>query len=198
MIFVLFVLIFFAFLVLGSIAFLVCALIPPTRQYALSAGLWFVVSGICSVALLLLAGLGFVTGALAIKAGNMQWTEAPKFLSAIGWSYLGVGALITILVATCAAWLHQKLVHRFTFALFRLYAAVISAGIGSVFGWLLSWCIAAKAVTHLGIAFSVFAMLILIVGFGMAAYKCARWLRGKAPSRFTWISPEEFAGSNRP
>jgi hypothetical protein len=40
-------------------------------------------------------------------------------------------------------------------------------------------------------------MLILILGFGIAAYKGARGLRGEAPTNFTWITPEEFAGSDR-
>jgi hypothetical protein len=37
-------------------------------------------------------------------------------------------------------------------------------------------------------------MLLFITGFGAAAYKNAGGLRGKAPTGFTWISPEEFAG----
>jgi hypothetical protein len=39
-------------------------------------------------------------------------------------------------------------------------------------------------------------MLGLVVAFATAAYKGARHLRGKAPTSFTWISPEEFAGTD--
>ena len=144
MLFVLLALIVFVFLVIGSIAFLVCVLLPPTRRFALSAALWFAVWGPCSVGLMVLAGLGLAGGALAMKAANMHWTDAPRMLGALGWSYMIVGTLITIGVATGAAWLHQWLIHRFTFALFRIYVTAISAGIGSVFGWWLGWWIMAQ------------------------------------------------------
>jgi hypothetical protein len=196
MILVLFAVVVFAFLVLGSVAFLVCVLLPPTRRYALSVALWFAIWGPCSVVLIVLAGFGLVAGSLLIKAGNMQWTDAPKVLAAFGWGYVVVGALITTVVATCIAWLHQFLVHRFTLALFRLYASTVSAGIGSVLGWSLAWWVAMKGITHLGLWWWVLAMLILTVAFGVAAYKGARGLRGKAPTRFTWISPEEFEGTD--
>ncbi len=198
MLLVLIALFVFAFLVMGSSAFLVCVLLPPARQYALSAALWFAVWGPCSAGLLVLAGLGFAGGALAMKAGNMQWSETPRLLGALGWSYVIIGVLVTIGVATCAAWLHQWLIHRFTFALFRLYATFVSAGIGSVFGWSLGWWMMAKRVGHPGVWWWALAMLLLIVGFGAGAYKSARSLRGKAPVGFTWISAEEFAGSENP
>jgi hypothetical protein len=127
----------------------------------------------------------------------MQWTDAPKLLAAFGWSYVVIGALSTTVVATCVAWLHQKLMHRLTFALFRLYAMAVSAGIGSVLGWFLGWWMMAKGTGHIALWWWIPTMLILTAGFGLAAYKGARGLRGKAPTRFTWISPEEFAGSGR-
>jgi hypothetical protein len=198
MLLVLFTLIVFACLVLGSIAFLVCVLLPPARRFALSTALWFAVWGPCSVLFMVIAGLGIVVGALVMKHGNIQWTDAPKLLAAFGWSYVIIGALITTGVASCAAWLHQLLIHRFTFALFRLYAAAISAGIGSVLGWFLGWWMLAKGIAHFGLWWWALAMLIFTTGFGAAAYKSARALRGKAPTRFTWISPEEFAGSDKP
>lgn len=194
MLFIVFALIIFAFLLVGSIAFLVCVLLPPTRRYALSAALWFAVWGPCSVGMMMLAGLGVAGGALAMKAGNMHWTDTPRLLGALGWSYLIVGVLVTIGVATCVAYLHQWLIHRFTFALFRLYVTAVSAGIGSVFGWSLGWWMMAKGVSHLGVWWWALAMLFLITGFGLATYKNARGLRGRAPAGFTWISPEEFAG----
>jgi hypothetical protein len=196
MILVLFAVVVFAFLIIGSVAFLACVLLPPTRRYALSTALWFAVWGPCSVALIVLAVLGLASGSLLMKAGNMQWTEAPKLLAALGWGYVIVGALITTVAATCAAWLHQVLMHRLTFALFRLYAMAVSAGIGSVLGWFLGWWMMAKGTGYIGLWWWIPAMLILTAGSGTAAYKGARALRGKAPTRFTWISPEEFVGSD--
>jgi hypothetical protein len=197
MILVVFALLIFAFLLLGSIVFLVCALIPSTRRYALSAALWCAVWGPCSVGLIAVAGFGIAAGALMMKASSSHWTDAPKLIAALGWSYIIIGALITICVATGAAWLHQMLIHRFTFLLFRIYAAAVSAGIGSVFGWALGWWIAARESQQHWVV-SLFILFLLIAGFGTAAYKGARGLRGKAPTRFTWITPGEFAGSNDP
>jgi hypothetical protein len=106
-----------------------------------------------------------------------------------------VGVLVTIAVATGLACIHQAVVSRLTFALFRLYAATVSAGIGSVFGWCFGWWMMAKSITgHVSLLLWGIAMLALLAGFGVAAYKGARGLRGKAPERFTWISPDEFAG----
>lgn len=189
----------FAFLVLGSIAFVVCILVPPTRRYALSTALWFATWGPCFAGLSVLALLGIAGGSYAIKAGFMsiQWPPVPGFMTALRWGYLSAGGLFTAAVATGAAWLHQKLLHRFTFALFRVYAAAVSAGIGSVFGWCLGWWIETKEI-QLGLWLWVVAMLTLIFGFGAAAYKGARGLRGNAPTRFTWITPDEFAGSDGP
>ena len=193
MILALFAFTIFAFLALGSGAFLACVLLPPTRRYALSAALWFAVWGPCSVVFMVVAGMGLVTGALVMKQGNMHWPDAPKLLAAIGWGYTVIGALITTAVSTCAARLHQFLIHRLTFALFRLYATAISAGIGSVFGWLLSWWMMARGIDHLGFWW-ILSMLILTAGFGAVGYKIARKLRGDAPIKLTWITPEEFAG----
>lgn len=198
MIFILFAGIIFAFLLLGAIVFLACILLPPTRRYALSVAFWVALWGPCSVLLIVLAGVGLLSGSVLMNAGNLQWPNAPKLLAAVGWSYLIVGATITIVVATCAAWLHQFLIHRFTFALFRIYVTAISAGIGSVFGWALGWWIAAKEHTYLGLWWWPLVTLVLTAGFGTAAYKAARALRGKAPTRFTWITPEEFEGSEEP
>ncbi len=194
----LFAIIVFAFLLLGSLAFLVSVLVPQTRQFALSAALWCALWGPCSVALMVLAGLGLVTAAFIGRVGDVQSFHAPRLVAAFGWGYLIFGVLITIAVATGGAWLHQVLVRRFTFAIFRLYVTVVSAGIGSVFGWCLGWWLLSKEVTRHVFPWWTSGMLILIVGFGTAAYKGARGLRGEAPTSFTWISREEFGGTHRP
>ena len=184
----------FIFLTLGSLVFVACALVPSTRRYALSAALWCAVWGPSSVGLMTLAGLGLVASAFISKAGDMQSFHAPSLLATLGWSYLIIGVLTTTIVATGASWLHQKLVRRFTFALFRLYATVVCAGIGSVLGWALGWWMMGKEVVHFSRLWWCVGMLVLVVGFATAAYKNARQLRGKAPTSFTWISPDEFAG----
>ncbi len=185
----------FFFLLVGSIVFLACLLLPRLRQYALSVALWCAMWGPCSIVLMLIAGIGLIATAFIAKAGGVQTLHAPRLLSAFGWSYLTVGVLVTIVVATASAWIHQAIVKRLTFALFRLYVTVVSAGIGSVFGWCLGWWMMFKSMSgHAPLLVWGTCMLALIVGFGAAAYKGARGLRGGAPESFTWISPEEFAG----
>ena len=178
----------FLFLLIGSIVFLACSLLPPFRRYALSAALWCAMWGPCSIILMLVAGVGLIATTFITKTGDGQTFHVPRLLSAFGWSYLTVGVLVTIAVATASAWIHQSVVRRLTFALFRLYAAVVSAGIGSVFGWCLGWWMMARSVSgHVSLLFWGTAMLALIAGFGVAAYKGARGLRGEAPDRVTWI-----------
>jgi hypothetical protein len=185
----------FLFLLLGSIVFLACLVVPRARQYALSAALWFAMWGPCSVTLMVLAGIGLITAAFVTKAGDLQTFHAPRLLSVFGWSYLIAGILFTTMVATASAWVHQAVARRLTFALFRLYAVAVSAGIGSVFGWCLGWWMMFMELSGYAWLFVWgICMLALIVGFGVAAYKGARTLRGEAPEGFTWISPAEFAG----
>jgi hypothetical protein len=186
--------IIFVFLLLGSIVFLACLLIPRTRQYALSAALWCAMWGPCSVALMVIAGVGLITTAFVTKVGGVQSLHAPRLISSFGWAYLIIGVLMTTIAATGAAWVHQVVVKRLTFALFRLYAAAVSAGIGSVFGWCIGWWIIAKGLGVYGWLLWGVGMLVLVSGFAIAAYKGARGLRGRAPKNFTWISAEEFAG----
>jgi len=198
MILILFALIIYAFLLLGAIVFLACVLLPPTRRFALSAAFWVALWGPCTVLLMAFAGIGLVAGSALMNAESLQWTNAPKVLGELGWSYLIVGASITSLVTTSVAWLHQKLIHRVTFALFSVYASAVSAGIGSVLGCALGWWLAAKEHTYLGLWWWPLATIVWAAGFGAVAHKTTRALRGKAPTRFTWITPEEFAGSEEP
>ena len=185
----------FLFLLVGSIAFLVCLLFPRFRQYALSVALWFAMWGPCSVALMLIAGVGLIAAAFITKAGDVQTFHTPRLLSVFGWSYLALGVLVTITVATVSAWMHQAVTRRFTFILFRLYATIISAGIGSVFGWCLGWWMMAKSISgHISLPLWLACMFALIAGFGLGAYRGARALRGKPPKRFAFVTVAEYEG----
>jgi hypothetical protein len=187
--------ILFLFLLIGSLVFVACLPLPQSRRYALSAALWCAIWGPCSVVLMLIAGVGLIMTAFIGKAGNQQAFHAPRLLAAFGWSYLVVGITATLLVATAAAWIHQALVRRLTFALFRIYAAFVSGGIGSVFGWSLGWWMMAKSLNgHVPLLLWVCGMLALIGGFAVLAYKGARELRGGSPDSFTWISRAEYTG----
>jgi len=195
MIFLLFAAVIFMFLLLGSVVFLAFLPVSRSRRYALSAALWCAAWGPCSVGLLGLAGIGLVTTAFITKTEDMEAFHAPHLLATFGWSYLIIGFMVTTAVATVLAWLHQFLIHRFTFALLRLYSTAVSAGIGSVFGWCLGWWLMYKEFAwYHGWPLWVLGMLILILGFGTFAYRGAHALRGDAPKKLTWISAKEFEG----
>ncbi len=186
-------LLIFFWLVVGSVQYVLCIAVPNLRQYALSAALWWAIWGPCSVGLVLLAGGAIVAQALMTRDHDALRIHSPHLLAAVGWSYLTLGALGTAAVATLVAWLHQIVVRRFTFALFRLYATGVTAGIGSVFGWCFSWWLLAADVPWswiLGLA----GMLASVFGFGIVAYKNARSLRGEAPTELAWVTHEEFDG----
>lgn len=186
-----------AFLLLGSLVFVACVSIPRSRRYALSAALWCAVWGPAVVALILVGGAGLVAGSSLENGGHYEAVRGSKLLTAIGWTYAIAGFVGAVLIATIAARLHQAIVRRFTFALFQLYAAAVSAGIGSVFGWALG-----AALLFTNIASPVWllwtlwllTMLALVVLFGTVAYRGARSLRGNAPTNFTPISQAEFDG----
>ena len=79
---------------------------------------------------------------------------------------------------------------RLTFALFRLYTAAVSGGIGSVFGWCLGWWILVKGLGVYGWLLWGVGMLVLVSGFAVVAYKGARGLRGTGRRRTSPGSPK--------
>jgi hypothetical protein len=179
----------FLFLLIGSVVFLVCLALPPFRRYALSAALWCALWGPCSVLWMCIAGVGLIATAFITKTGNVQTFHAPRLLSAFGWTYFTVGLLVTIVVTTVSAWIHQAVVKRLPYLLFRPYAATVSAGIGSVFGWCFGWWLMAKSATgHASLVLWGTGMLVLIAGFGVGAYRGARELRGENAGGFVRTS----------
>jgi hypothetical protein len=88
----------FAFLVVGSLVFLVCVLLPPARRFALSAALWCAMWGPCAVGLMTIAGLGLVAAVFTTKNGDVTSWHSPNLLAAFGWGYLTLGMLMTIAV----------------------------------------------------------------------------------------------------
>src|ERR1700722_355418 len=114
-------LIAFFFLVVGAVQFLICVAVPSLRKYALSAALWWAAWGPCMDALLVLAGLGVVAQSFFKKDAVFAQEHIQHLPMVLGWGYLLLGVLGTIALATSLAWLHQAVVRRFTFALFRIY-----------------------------------------------------------------------------
>jgi hypothetical protein len=189
----------YVFLLQGALAFVACVLVLPARKYALSVALWFAVCGPCLVGIALLAILGIVARNSMARSESLQAFASPAWFAAIRWGYLTLGVSVTAAVATAVSWVHQKLVRRFTFALFRLYATGVCAGIGSVFGVLLGlliWQFHGKMDAVYGYLLWGAGTLVLMATFAKVAYDHAGGLRGAAPTIFPWVTPEEFAGTD--
>ena len=182
----------FVFLLLGAAVFLLCAAVPFLRRYALSAALWCALWGPAIAAMIVAAVVSLAAAVFISRTDIVTLSQWSRFAKLIGWGYVSAGCLSIGIVASAIAWLHQYLLHRLTFPLFRLYAALVSAGVGSVFGWTIEFVMVAKG-AHLRILW-IATMCALIAGFGLCAYKWAASLRGPAPDTFTWISPAEFGG----
>ena len=183
MLLVAFILIIFFFLIIGATAFVICILIPTARAYALSIALWFATWGPCVVALLTLSGVALVTAALTTTPGTPGSDHVIKLLQTLGSLYAIVGIICTCAISSAAAWLHQKILQRLPFVLFRIYAALITAGIGSVFGWCFSQWITTTQTAHPFLC-SLLVMFLLVAGFGLAAFRYAVVLRNEPPQTF--------------
>jgi hypothetical protein len=129
---------------------------------------------------------------LAQKSGVSNF-HLPHLSTPIGWALGACIVLAIAAVATGVAWLHQAAIHRLTFALFRLYAAVVGGGIGGVFGVWFGWWLIGESFRFAPFL-AIAGALLLIVIFGAAAYQGARSLRGSAPTTFSWITEQEFNG----
>jgi hypothetical protein len=183
----------FAFLAVGAVVFVISLADRRMRKLALSAALWCAVWGPC-----LLAWVSFAVMANFIVDSGLEHlahgTMRPgQWLAGFGIGLSLLAFLSTAVFATALAWLHQAAIRRMTFALFRIYATLVCAGIGSVFGWGLGIAFAVNDVPN-GLPLWIATMPILSAGFGFLGYRLAKQLRGKAPDRFTWVTPEEFDG----
>ena len=100
-------------------------------------------------------------------------------------------------MATMIAVVHQFVIQRVTFALFRLYAGFVTGGVAVLWGSLAGAIVASWLDAPWEIAFVVVFSLVVALGCGGAVLGCriARRLRGRAPLRFTWITEDEFYGT---
>jgi hypothetical protein len=188
MLLIVFALIIFAFLFVGAVVFVICSIVPPLRKRALSAALWWAVWGPCTVCWLIVGGIGLLAGYLAKEHTHLQQIERLPVL--IGPIYVAAGLLGTVVIASILAWLHQFFIRRMTFSLFRIYACLVSAGIGSVYGWALNFWLIDKSAFPIAFV----ALPVICFAFGYVGFREAHQLRGRSPRDFTWITPQEFEG----
>jgi len=194
MLLLIFAAVLFFWLVVGAVQFLICFITPKLRRYSLSAALWWAFLGPCSIAWISLAALVVISRHLVVEEAHFGRFHLPTLSSGMGWSYFILGSVFSMAIATVVARVHQTLILRLTFALFRLYATVISGGIGSVFGWCFSFWVLGLQMRYSWVLAAI-GMLAFIGGFGVIAYRAAGSLRGDPPATATWISQEEFEGA---
>jgi len=185
----------FAFLVVGAVVFVFCGLVPPLRKYGLSAALWCAMWGPSLVAWLLFAGLGLVANGFAMRAAQTRRIHLPDLPHNIGTGYAVLGIIGAILLATIIASIHQIVIRQMTFALFRIYAGLISAGVGSVWGWCLwIWLVLDSQIPYRVLLWGI-GMVGFCVAFGYAGFHWAKNLRSDTPTRFGLVSQQEFEGT---
>jgi hypothetical protein len=178
---------------MGCAAFLICALLPPLRRFALGTSLWFVACFPCLltvVASVVAISLG-ITGLKTLFHRSQIVGMNPDIPPWAGLLIAVITATITFGGATVITLLHGVLIRRFTLALFRLYLAGVS------------FCVGVLTVFFISLAFGLGNKLSLFVGTNFlgiipaaflahACYQRARQFRGDYPQQFPVISREEF------
>ena len=190
------------FLVGGLVVFLVCLAIPWLQRYAMSVALWFLalLPGLL-LWLLIEVGAAFGQDSLIRHLSYPRWEMSlwHAFSSSAAQTTLIVlGMAGTLVLATIIAVVHQFVIQRLTFALFRLYAGCVTGGVAVLWGSLVGAVVASYLDAPWEVAFVVVTTLVMALGWGGARLgsRIARRLRGRAPMRFTWISEEEYYGTD--
>jgi hypothetical protein len=188
------------FLFCGLTAFLICLAIPWLQRFAMSVALWFLAL-LPGLLLWLLIGVGAALGEETLRQlSHPRWEVSLWHAfgsTAARTTLVAIGMAGTIVLATMIAVAHQFLIHRLTFALFRLYAGFVTGGVAVLWGSLVGAVVASYLDAPWEVAFVVVTTLVTALGWGGASLgsRIARRLRGRAPQRFTWISEEEFYGT---
>jgi len=189
------------FLVGGLAVFLLCLAIPWLQRFALSAALWCLalLPGLL-LWLLIEVGAEFGQEALGRRLSYPHWELSlwHAFGSpAAQTTLIAAGMAGTIVLATTIAVVHQFVIQRVTFALFRLYAGFVTGGVAVLWGSLAGAIVASTLDAPWEVALVVVGGLVTALGWCGAVLGCriARRLRGHAPLRFTWITEDEFYGT---
>ena len=143
---------------------------------------------------MMFAGLALLAEGFSHDYRGLDLHELP-ILGRTFWKAYGVvGLLASATACTFLAWLHQFIIHRMTFAVFRLYATVVCTGMGGVWAILLSIFLGADDVPY-RIPIWILGSILLCLGLGYLGYRFARTLRGSAPQTLTWLTSAESEGS---
>jgi len=184
----------FPFLAAGCACFLICAAISPLRRFALSSSLWCVTCIPCLIAIL----AAVILWSLGIDA--LQRLMKPDFgtslgfhqASWIGWLLAIVSLIVTIIGATAATLIHGIIIRRLTLALFRLYVAGVSFGVGVLTCSFVLFAFATHLLSLASFLPAALASLLAAFALAYACFRNASGFRGSHPQRFPVVTPEEF------
>ena len=177
------------FLAIGCSSFVVCALVPRLRRYALGVSLWFLVWALLSPGMLLLNTVG-----LGILAQGHARVIVP--LNDFAWHHVKLiavaNALLVAVIATGVALLHGWMIRRVTFALFRVYLAAVSGGVGLLFSLLALLVLLADTADGGLSVIGFFVLLGVMMGLAVFCYRRAADFRAARPESLQPVTAEEY------
>jgi hypothetical protein len=184
----------FPFLAFGCASFLLCAAIPPLRRFALSSSLWCVACVPCLLTILA-AIIVCSAGAEAFhRFFKLDFDASVSFhqTSWLGWGIAIISFVLTVAGATFITIVHGIITRRFTLALFRLYVAGVSFGVGILTCSFVLFAFATHLLSFIAFGLVAFASLLAASALAYACFTKAPDFRGSYPQRFPVVTPEEF------
>jgi hypothetical protein len=184
----------FPLLAVGCACFLLCAAVPPLRRFALSSSLWCIACIPCLFAFLAAVVLWSLGVDALRRILRMDFGASLSFhqTSLLGW-FLAIAAIVvTVAGATAITLIHGIIIRRLTLALFCLYVAVVSFGVGIL---TCSFVLFAFAMHLLSLTAFLPAALASLSAASALAYACFRnatGFRGSYPQRLPVVTPGEF------
>jgi hypothetical protein len=177
------------FLAIGCGSFVVCALVPRLRRYALGVSLWFLVWALLSPGMLLLNTVG-----LGILAQGHAHVIVP--LNEFAWHHVKLiavaNALVVAVIATGFALLHGWMIRRVTFALFKVYLTAVSGGVGLLFSSLAALLLLVDSVGSAISSLVFFVMLGVMLMLAAFCWRRAEEFREARPERWQPVAAEEY------
>jgi len=179
------------FLAIGCGSFVVCALVPQLRRYALGVSLWFLVWALLSPGVLLLNTVG-----LGILAQGHARVIVP--LNDLAWHHVKLIALANIVfvaaIATGAAVAHGWMIRRVTFSLFKVYLTAVAGGVGLLVSFLVVLMLLVDSIGGAISSLAFFVMLGVMLVLAWFCWRRAEEFRTGRPERWQPVSVEEYGG----
>jgi hypothetical protein len=184
----------FPFLAFGCASFLLCAAIPPLRRFALSSSLWCVA---CVPCLLTILAAIIVCSAGAGSLSSLLQVRFRRFCELSSNILAGLGHR-NHFVRPHRGWsdIHNHRSRNYHSslhtALFRLYVAGVSFGVGILTCSFVLFAFATHLLSFIAFGLVAFASLLAASALAYACFTKAPDFRGSYPQRFPVVTPEEF------